>query len=693
MSRNFANQNLRGKTFRGQDLTGAEFCQADIRGADFSKAVLLGANFSRTISGQQYYWIVSLVVLLSLFALFAGFIIGYAAALIGSLMVAPQAQPAGVWSGIVALILLAVLSIVAVRKGLGSALGIFCVAVAVAVIIAAALGKAETIGAAVVQALAIAGAIAGVILGATAVSAAWMLFRTGPYVTVVLALLGGVPGVLEGVSGLTSHTPVALTISAAVALILVGQGIYISRRVIAGDKNYFLIPIIATTLASLGGTRFRGADLSDANFTEANLKSVDFRGAVIKRTCWFQAGNVDRARLQGTYLEFLPVQKLVINKSAQGQNYDHLDLRGLNLEGAKLQDASFIGTDFNESNLKYADLRGAKLVKAQLYQTDLTGAHLTGAYIQDWGISTETNLSGITCEYIYMRLPTRDDPDPSRKPDNRQENFKAGDFADFIAPIIKTLGLYRIQNIDTRKLATHFKTLDLFHHEGIDPGAAAMTIQRVSEKHPEAQLEVIALEGRGNEKIRLQAKVADTVDRSALSKEYFEVYERMKSLSYADIQKLLAGVEEKDNRIRSLEQLLANALQQPKFYVETYENQGEVVMGDKYKVEQAGAVGPHAHAHDMTFTQIVNQLEKSVDLSQLAEELSKVRQAMKAEAQEAEHDMAVSDVAKAEQAAKAKDASKVVEYLQSAGKWALEIASKIGVPLAIEALKQATRLG
>lgn len=113
-------------------------------------------------------------------------------------------------------------------------------------------------------------------------------------------------------------------------------------------------------------------------------------------------------------------------------------------------------------------------------------------------------------------------------------------------------------------------------------------------------------------------------------------------------------------------------------------------VGDTYNVGQAGAVGPNAHAHDMTFTQIGSQIEKSIDLSQLADELSKLRQAMKAEATDAEHDIAVSDIAKAEQAAKTKDSSKLAEYLQSAGKWTLEIASKIGVPLAIEALKKAT---
>jgi len=114
---------------------------------------------------------------------------------------------------------------------------------------------------------------------------------------------------------------------------------------------------------------------------------------------------------------------------------------------------------------------------------------------------------------------------------------------------------------------------------------------------------------------------------------------------------------------------------------------------DTYNISgQAGAVGPNAHAHDMNFTQIGSRMEETIDLSQLAEELSKLRQAMKDEATEAEHDIAVSDIAKAEKAANAKDSSKVAEYLKSAGKWALDIATKIGVAIAAEALKQAMGL-
>ena len=54
---------------------------------------------------------------------------------------------------------------------------------------------------------------------------------------------------------------------------------------------------------------------------------------------------------------------------------------------------------------------------------------------------------------------------------------------------------------------------------------------------------------------------------------------------------------------------------------------------------QAGAVGLNAHAHDMTFNQIGSQIEKSMGLAALANELEVLRQALKKEATTEEHDI------------------------------------------------------
>ena len=112
---------------------------------------------------------------------------------------------------------------------------------------------------------------------------------------------------------------------------------------------------------------------------------------------------------------------------------------------------------------------------------------------------------------------------------------------------------------------------------------------------------------------------------------------------------------------------------------------------DNYNISggQIGAVGPNAHAHDMTFNQIWNQSGQDIDLPSLATELETLRAALRKEATEPEHDVALGAVAAAQKAAKEDNGPKALEYLSAAGKWALEIATKIGVPVAIAALTKA----
>jgi hypothetical protein len=112
------------------------------------------------------------------------------------------------------------------------------------------------------------------------------------------------------------------------------------------------------------------------------------------------------------------------------------------------------------------------------------------------------------------------------------------------------------------------------------------------------------------------------------------------------------------------------------------------IMGDQYNVYgPSGAVGPNAHAHDITFNQVWNQLENRVDLGILADELARLRLAMERDAVEPEQKLAVGAVAAAEQSARQNDGPKAIGYLKTAGKWALGIAEKIGVDLATDALK------
>ncbi|MFW9265485.1 pentapeptide repeat-containing protein [Nostoc sp. CALU 546] len=317
------------------------------------------------------------------------------------------------------------------------------------------------------------------------------------------------------------------------------------------DEKYSLIRNIAIPFAATGGTNFRGADLTNADFTQATLKSTDFRNTILICSRWHQAKMLDRVRPGSTYLQYSQVRELLVTGQGQDKNFDREDLRGINLQKANLADTSFISADLSEANLQDADLSRAKLKQTQLDGTDLTGATLTGAFIEDWGITNTTKLHGVRCEYVFMRLPTKEDPDPLRKPDNKQEVFADGEFADFIKPI--------------------FDTLDLYHNQGVDPRAVAIAFKNLAENHPEAELEIVAMEKRGNDKILLRAKTAAGSDKSQLSAEYFDDYNQLKALSQS--QQLL--LVEKDKRIISLENMVDTALKQPKFYT-----QGDTNMSD-----------------------------------------------------------------------------------------------------------------
>ncbi|MEM9906225.1 MAG: pentapeptide repeat-containing protein [Cyanobacteria bacterium P01_D01_bin.44] len=598
-------QNLQGRSFKGQNLAGADLSHSDLRGADFSHAILTGANLSHVKSGQQRRWVVGIGLLCISLAAIAGLMIAYASGWIGGLLgiiQVPESYNRLVFrvSSLITLVILIGCGGLIVRRGLGRALSLFATVFVVAIIMvfwAAEEETGEAITALILQSTAIAAIMAGTSVGALAVTVARLMSRRWAFPLVgVSTLLGAIAGISEALStfantqSFQTNPWVTYGVGGVIVPAAFGLSWYISTRALAGDRKYLFTQAIAVRLSSLGGTRFREADLSAANLSQARLKRADLRDAHLKQTRWHQTQDLNQARVEGTYLANAQIRKLVVTQQGTGQIYDRLNLRGLNLVGADLQGASLIGVDLSETDLRGANLDNAKLAQAQFYGADLTGVTLTGAFIENWGISTDTRLNGIRCDYVYMQLPSPQDPDPCRKPDNRQEIFQPGDFEDFIAPIIKTLDLYQQQNLDFHRVATTYKTIDLFHHQGIDPSAAAMAMQQLVAQHPEAGIEVIALEGRGHEKIRLQAKVSESVDRSQLSAQYFENYGQLSNLPYSDLQSLLAGVAEKDEQIRQLGEMLEKAIQQPRFYVETYENTGDFVMSQSKGNIQIGDV-------------------------------------------------------------------------------------------------------
>ncbi|NES04696.1 MAG: low-complexity protein [Okeania sp. SIO2F4] len=559
-----------------KNLTRRNFSSCDIRKFNFKNSILTETNFTDAIAGIPKVIKVGLIVILLFLATVGGIILSYSGRGIGWIVSDNKlfvVEFGWITLTLIALFFIAVLLRVEFRGTIVFSTILF---VSVLILVLALSPEVKSVlkpAASILMGfLTFIGVIAGFsflveislmleVIGST--NPNQTIFSGLGAVAIMLGIGCGNFMYLESLQQLVSSLFVSLS---SLAII-----VYVRQEALAGDKKYLFFKSLAIALCSMLGTNFRKADLTDANFIGAILGNTDFREANLTRTCWLNAKNLDKARVKGTYLENKKIRQLVLSGDGREQNFDGLDLQGCNLQHADLTDASFIGANLTKATLEGANLTRSKLVKTQLYATNLTNAILTGACIEDWAISLDTKLEGIKCEYIYMRLETKEDPDPWRKPDNRKEIFQDGDFTDFIAPIIKTQQLYQTQNVDPRKVAENYSILDIFHHEGVDPSAAAIAFQRLIEKYPESGLQVLSIEGRGNDKIHFQAQVSDDVNRSLLSQEYNEIYHQIKSGSYQDLLALLAGVAEKDKHIIELRNLLETALKQNRFYVQTYQ--------------------------------------------------------------------------------------------------------------------------
>jgi hypothetical protein len=115
--------------------------------------------------------------------------------------------------------------------------------------------------------------------------------------------------------------------------------------------------------------------------------------------------------------------------------------------------------------------------------------------------------------------------------------------------------------------------------------------------------------------------------------------------------------------------------------------------GDHYDIRdsQVGAIGSNARAE--RFKQQADRRQISVDLSALAVELDLLRQKLAQEATSAADSQAVAEIHAAVEAAGAGDEPLIRRHLARAGRWALEVAERIGTELAAAALRRALGLG
>jgi uncharacterized protein YjbI with pentapeptide repeats len=550
---------------------------------------------------------------------------------------------------------------VTLRQGLGAGLRSVAMAAVLAAALAAALAVALTatgpgmltealtgrgaLGGALGGAGAWAGTLAGILAVAWALAVAEIL--AGAVAGILAGILAGAVAVAGAWAGVGTVV-VAVAVAWAVATTLLG--VYVARRTLAGDEQFALIRMLAVAFASTRGTSFRGADLTDADFTSATLKNTDFIGANLTRTCWKNAKLLDCACLGMTYLEKPQVRNLVVTLEGKETIFDNQDLQRINLHAAELTNARFIGADFYQARLQKADLSGAILVRTQLERADLTGACLTGACIQDWSVTRSTKLDGVLCKYVYMKFENGD----KREPMPPKGEFKDGDFITFVKSILDTL--------------------DLYHERDVNPTVAVIILKSLSEEYQEP-LQVVGLEKRGNG-IILKLKTSEWVNQEQLKEEYYARYSQTLALSMQDPNKILPQYEvvETIPVLSKITEAVEEFKKHPTTSIENLSNDGLFVTGNFYMHHNSGisqnvtnstvnggvqAANKVNHNQQTIKTHVAASTEKQLNQAEVVELLAQIEQLIRgAELPEADKEKSLMYLLAAKAAAQEKEPKK-----------------------------------
>ena len=538
--RDFSGANLRGASFKGKDISGANFSETDIRGANFTHANLTGTNFRGAKAGIQRRWAIILVIsswiLSGLSGILSVLIIDMVSPLLGS------SNRANTISNWVSLIALAVFFFISIRKGLVA--GFIAVGVTVGIAIGVAVSIAFNINFGITFGVAIAGAVGvgvagavGVTVGVTvAIAGAKAVARVIVGVVafvgiVVIAGVAAIAGVITGAVAVTRVVAGAMAgaramegaralmgsvaggvveagfivgaVVVAVAVILFS--IYIGWRALKGDERDAWLRTIAIAIAATGGTSFRYADLTDADFTSATLKNTDFRNANFNCTNLYQTEKLDQARVGNTILSDAKVRDLVVTHRGAKQSYLGCNLQGANLVGANLNEANFREADISGANLQEAWLEGANLKKTHALNTNFNQAHLTGACLEAWNIDSSTQLEQIDCQYVYLlEHPHPQTGSRERLPHHPDKLFQPGDLAKFYNKIMNKVQILFRDGINQKSLQIAFKKIMIEY-----PDISHDSIQSIEKKGSD---------------ILLTIAVPQDTDKGDFERKFLEVY-------------------------------------------------------------------------------------------------------------------------------------------------------------------------
>jgi uncharacterized protein YjbI with pentapeptide repeats len=509
--RDFRRADLRGQSFRGQDLSGADFSEADIRGTNFSNAVLKETNFTKTKAGVQKQWLVGQFIAASwLSNILSITSIAVNKSFIEYVVTSKEAHLYTTPLIALTLFINVIIIYIIARQG-------FTDEVATGVSLVGLLGSLVTnaVGLATFQ-FVLLGTLAPLFIYPLAVSktASANFVFAGVLATVFTGtgavVLDGAFAILlvrlrVGESVLAADAVVVGIFLASIPISVVS--FYIIGGILKGSEEYKLAGRLVLAFTTIGGTAFCDADLTNANFTGATLRSTDFNGSdnfskqrftCLNRVCWKDARDLNLARFSNSILANSAVRELLVTRNGYKKTYIKADLRGVDLDGVNLDEANLKWADLSEATLHHANLRSANLTETRALGTDFTRATLTGACLEAWNIDHHTKLDHVDCQYVYL-LQNQQERRPS-----------SGDFA---------------PQEFTKLFEEVLSTVDLIFRNGIDWKAFVSAFKQVQVENEDTSLEIQSIENKGDGVVVVRVNVPPDTNKENIHAEFNQQYE------------------------------------------------------------------------------------------------------------------------------------------------------------------------
>ncbi|MEL6813909.1 MAG: pentapeptide repeat-containing protein [Cyanobacteria bacterium J06598_3] len=519
-------ESLRGMNLAGIDLSGANLNKTDLRSTKFTDARLVGTQLCEAKTGTQRRWMVLTLgvamVLSAITSLFLGLItVLFLSSIVESTGNIADSRWGSVAFGIFGLGSVAITLYFNYRKGILATLSTVTVVAAVAIASSVAGTDTSTVVVCGAVAVAIAGAVgnaiavtsAGAVGSAVAVAGA-----VGSAITVTATVIVAVANENEALT---------IVIAVVVVLLITAFNFLISRRALAGDLRDKIIRDLAVGLAALGGTSFHKANLTDANFSKATVKSAHFRNALLTRTCFHLTQKLHLSRAYKTPLANRTALNLLVSLCPEpGKSYVGLNLKGANLSNALLADINLTEADLSDATLEGADLQRADLTKLQALGTNFAQADLTAACLESWNIDSTTQLKGAICDHVYLLRNQQE-----RRPNSG--TFAPGEFTKLFEEVLNTI--------------------DLIFRDGMDWRAFMQTFQTLQVEQSGAKLEIQSIENKGDGVMVVRLNAAPDADKPAIHAAFKQEYALKLAAVEQEYKALLAG---KDQALAQKEEII-----------------------------------------------------------------------------------------------------------------------------------------